>query len=64
MDNPKANLEESDEALSLHMAQDVCLEISQNGNTDVDLVIHSQQKTHTDVMADLYPIKVVPETLR
>lgn len=35
----------------------------QYGHAQVDLVIHSKYHTHYDVMANIWPVKVIPETL-
>ena len=43
--------------------QDRSLSEAQDGHTDIDLIVDSEQQTETDVMADLHPVQVVPETL-
>lgn len=49
--------------LGLGLLQYVWLKVFEDGHTHVDLVVWPQQHTGAEVVADLRPVQVVPETL-
>lgn len=57
------NLEEDLQLLGLRTPQDVRLQVFEHGHTQVNLVVGSHQHTGGDVVADLRPVQIVPETL-
>lgn len=53
----------NNEVLSLHVFHDVFLLMFQNGTAQIHLVVNAHHYTQTDILTDLIPVQVVPETL-
>lgn len=56
-------LEEDLQLLGLCVLQDLRLQVFEDGHTHVHLVVGAHQHTGGQVVADLPPVQVVPETL-
>ena len=58
-----SHLEEDLQLLGLCSLQDVRLQVFAYGHTHVNLVVRTHHHTGGNVVADLRPVKIVPETL-
>lgn len=59
----KPHLEMNNEVLGLHVLHNVFLLMFQNGTAQIHLVVNAHHYTQTNILTDLIPVQVVPETL-
>ena len=57
------NLEINDKVLCLHVLHNVLLLMFQNGTAEVYLIVNPHYNAETDILTNLCPVQVVPETL-
>src|SRR6218665_1716002 len=58
-----ANLDEYNEVLVEHLLHQFTVQVTEDGNAQVDLIIGTKNDAKNQVLADLRPVEIVPETL-
>jgi hypothetical protein len=56
-------LEINDEVLCLHVLHDVLLLVFKDSAAQINLVVYPHYNTQTDILTNVSPVQVVPETL-
>ena len=57
------HLQEENQVAVLRLAHDLELQVLEDGDAHVHLVVFAEKHADADVVADLRPVQVVPETL-